>query len=291
MCGLTCDPPHTPLPAGIKLLKADQPSTPDPEQVRIYQQLIGGLMYASCMTRPDIAYAVGLCARFMSNPGPTHMAAAKQILKYLKGTKTQGLTYRRQQGKLTNTMVAYADSDHAACRETKRSVTGYVVLLNGAAVAWQSKRQLVTALSTAEAEYMAASIAACEITYLRRVLEDLGFPQAGPTTIWEDNAACIHMSETSVMYHKARHINTRVYRLREFVKDKEVKLYKIKSQDQAADSHTKSTPRAAFEAHRQIMMGNVTADVAAVAWAVPDCALCASATIQDDDVDYPWWLS
>ena len=293
----TCDPAPTPLSAGAKLLMADQPAVPDPEQVRLYQQLVGGLMYASTLTRPDIAFAVSQCARFMANPGPQHVQAAKQVLRYLKGTKHKRLTFRRQTGKLANTMISYADADHAACLETRRSVTGYIIMLNGAAVSWQSKRQQVTALSTAEAEYYAASICACEIIYLRRILEDMGFAQAGPTTMWEDNAACIHMSETSVQYNKARHIDTRVYRLREIVKDGDTKLYKIKSADQTADSLTKSTPRPVFEKHRMVMMGErdeADADVAraALAWAAPDVALCTNDTgVQDEDVDYPWWTA
>eukprot|EP00961_Rhodomonas_salina_P012561 169185-Rhodomonas_salina.1 len=70
------------------------PAVPDPEETRRYQQLIGGLMYAAVLTRPDISFAVNQCARFMSNPGPEHVAAAKHILKYLKGTKHLKLTYQ-----------------------------------------------------------------------------------------------------------------------------------------------------------------------------------------------------
>jgi hypothetical protein len=133
-----CYPTPLPINAGTKLLMTDQPTKPDPEQVQLYQQLVSGLMYASTLTRPDIAYAVNQCARFMANPGPPHVAAAKQILKYLKGTKSRKLTYCRQKGKLANTLVSYANADHAACIETRHSVTGYIVMLNGTAVSWQS---------------------------------------------------------------------------------------------------------------------------------------------------------
>ena len=139
---------------------------------------------------------------------------------------------------------------------------------------------------------MAASITALEVVYLRRVLEDLGHAQNGPTTLWEDNAACIHMSETSIAYYKQRHIDTRVFRLREIVQDGDVKLYKIKSADQAADSLTKNTPRPAFEQHRRVMLGEseeARGDTAVAAWAVPDCALSAAETESDEEVDYPWW--
>eukprot|EP00961_Rhodomonas_salina_P259186 3501865-Rhodomonas_salina.1 len=110
------------------------------------------------------------------------------------------------------------ESDHAGDPDTRRSLSGYVLLLNSAVISWQSVRQQVTALSSAEAEYYAASVAGTDVTYMRRVLQDLGYEQTDPTTLWEDKMACIYMSQTSVMYHKARHIDTRVYHLRELCK-------------------------------------------------------------------------
>ena len=127
--------------------------------------------------------------------------------------------------------------------------------LNGAAVSWQSTCQQVTALSTAEAEYYVASVAGCDVVYERRILEELGFPQVGPTTMWEDNMACIYMSETSVMYHKARHIDTRVYQLRDLVRDGTVKLHKVTSAEQTGDILTKALAKPAFEKHCQAMLG------------------------------------
>eukprot|EP00961_Rhodomonas_salina_P110563 1487648-Rhodomonas_salina.1 len=144
----------------------------------------------------------------MSNPGSEHIDAAKRILRYLKGTKGQKLTYTLQPPETANCLICYADSDHAGNPDTRCSVTGYVVLLNGAAVLWQSVRQQVTALSTAEAEYYAVSVAGTDVTYMCRIMEDLGFKQQEPTVLWEDNMECIYMSQTSVMYHKARHIDT-----------------------------------------------------------------------------------
>eukprot|EP00961_Rhodomonas_salina_P189290 2553872-Rhodomonas_salina.1 len=77
----------------------------------------------------------------MSNPGPEHIAAAKRILLYLKGTKTKKLTYTQQSSDMANSLYCYTDSDHAGNLDTRCSVTGYVVMLNGAAVSWQSTRQ------------------------------------------------------------------------------------------------------------------------------------------------------
>jgi hypothetical protein len=196
----------------------------------------------------------------MANPGAAHIHAAKRILRYLKGTKHLKLTYRKTQTAEANTLEAFADADHAGDPDTRRSVTGYVIKLNGAAVSWQSARQHVTALSTAEAEYYSASVAGVDITYHRRLMEEMGHAQQAPTITWEDNVACIYMSRTSVMYHKARHIDTRVYRLREMCKEGTMRLEKISTQEQTADIMTKGLPKAPFVKHRNAMLGTNSTD-------------------------------
>ena len=134
-------------------------------------------------------------------------------------------------------------------------VTGYITMLNGAAVSWQSVRQTVTALSSAEAEYYAASSIGCDIVHLRRLLERMGYTQDGPTPVAEDNVACIYMAKSSAMYHKSKHIDVRVYKLREFVRDGEMSLYHVGTNEQVADALTKSLPSATFAKHRNYMLG------------------------------------
>ena len=128
-------------------------------------------------------------------------------------------------------------------------------MLNGGAVSWESKRQKVTALSSAEAEYYAASAVGCDISYLRRILDSMGYVQNGPTLVAEDNIACIYMSRTSAMYHKGKHIDVRVYRLREFVRDGIMELFHVASAEQVADLLTKSLPSDATRRHAQVMSG------------------------------------
>eukprot|EP00961_Rhodomonas_salina_P175338 2364641-Rhodomonas_salina.1 len=110
---LGCKPETTPFEPGGHLLKSDAPTTLNPEQIKNYQQLIGGLMWASTFTRQDISYAVNQCAKHMANPGEKHVLAAKRILKYLAGTKALKLTYKWSDGPEANRLVCYADADHA----------------------------------------------------------------------------------------------------------------------------------------------------------------------------------
>mmetsp|Transcript_61735 Transcript_61735/g.127603 ORF Transcript_61735/g.127603 Transcript_61735/m.127603 type:complete len:239 (+) Transcript_61735:601-1317(+) len=154
------NPKLTPSEPNTHLLKADQPSEPNKQTVREYQQMVGSLMYLACFTRPDIAYSVNQCSKFMSNPGPTHIQAAKRIFAYLNGTKDHKLTYSRTSDpSKANVLYSFADSDHAGDPDSRRSVTGYLCMMNRGAVSWQSVRQQVVALSSAEAEYYTASVA------------------------------------------------------------------------------------------------------------------------------------
>lgn len=159
--GMTsCNPASTPLTTGTVLSQRDCPSTPPTTPVTIhghtYASVVGALMYAMLGTRPDLAYAVGCLSRFNSNPGVTHVAALKHVLRYLAGTADYCLVYGSDQAAPFN-MFGYCDSDYAACVDDRRSVAGWVFMAAGGATSWQSQKQKSVALSTVEAEYMALS--------------------------------------------------------------------------------------------------------------------------------------
>mmetsp|Transcript_18378 Transcript_18378/g.45110 ORF Transcript_18378/g.45110 Transcript_18378/m.45110 type:complete len:134 (+) Transcript_18378:588-989(+) len=128
------------------------------------------------------------------------------------------------------------------------------MILNGGPVSWSSKKLKVTSLSSFESEWYSASLCGCEVEMLRRLLEDFGFPQKGPTVLFEDNAACIFSSDPErPMTSRSKHIDTRVYRLRDLVRDKVLKLVKIGTGEQMADGLTKALPAPAVAALRQLM--------------------------------------
>ena len=137
-----------------------------------------------------------------------------------------------------------------------RSTSGYVLILNGAAVAWKSKRQTIVALSTAEAEFIAASSMIQEVIYIRRLLEKLGFPQTEPTTIYEDNTTCIKWAEGAVGgTDRAKHIDLREHFVHEAQQSKLIQLKGIKGEDNVADFLTKPLLKAKFTKLRKILMG------------------------------------
>ena len=260
------NPVNTPMEPNSHLSTDDCPPLDkrDPETVRNYQQCMGACMYLTVFTRLDWCFVVNQLTKFMSNPGSSHIATARRVLRYLAGTRALGITYRRsgQDASVTsvgdtvqsNTLTASADAHHAGAKD-RRSVSGWALMLNGAAVTWSSKRQPVTAISSTESEFYSLSKCALDCVYLRRIMDMLGYKQVSPTPIAQDNNACIFLVKGSGMYNRAKHIDTRIYRIRELSESGEVKLFKVAGENQPVDIFTKSLSRPSFMKHRSSLMG------------------------------------
>jgi hypothetical protein len=133
------------------------------------------------------------------------MAAAEHVLCYLevRGTFDQSIHYSRDaidSAHARNVLWGWVDSDWAPDVETRRSHSGYILMLNGGAISWKSRRQdsQSVSLSTSEAEFVGASQCGQEFVYLREILRDFAVPQLAPTDVDEDNLACVAMSENPV---------------------------------------------------------------------------------------------
>ena len=127
--------------------------------------------------------------------------------------------------------------------------------MNGAPISWKAKRQDCVTLSSAEAEYVAASMCGQEVLYVRSLLLGFGKEQTTPTEIREDNAACIQMSENPVNHEFTRHINVRLYFCRDLVRDGVLVLKKCAGTHNVADALTKSLPSPSFNKHRPWLIG------------------------------------
>ena len=250
-----CNPTLTPLDPNTRLTKKDSPEAVDPRLHKRMRSITGCLSYLVNMTRPDLAFTYSQLSKFVQSPGPVHLAAAERALAYLRGTYDEGITFFDPGEGRRNKLTGWVDSDFAADPDTRKSMTGYVFSLNGGAVSWRSSRQGGVTLSSAEAEFVAASQAGQEAVYLRALLRGFNFKQKGPTEIWEDNASCIMMSENPANRERTRHVDTRVHYLRDLVRDGHVKLLKCAGPQNVADALTKSLPCPALAKHRQYMWG------------------------------------
>jgi hypothetical protein len=146
-----CNPRNLPLDPNTKLTTPppDKLNTVIPETVFPYIKVVGTLLHMVNCTRPDLAQAVGLLCRFNAAPGPTHVAAAKGVLRYLSGTRHLGVSYSAT----PTPLQGFCDSDFAGELDGRKSTTGWIYCKNGGLISWQSKLQSVVAQSTCEAEY------------------------------------------------------------------------------------------------------------------------------------------
>lgn len=216
-----------------------------------YLSAIGALMYLASHTRPDIAFAVNLLARYSSCPTRRHWNGVKHILRYLKGTMDMGLFFSN---KSKSDLIGYADAGYKSDPHQGRSQTGYLFTHGGTAISWRSTKQTEGSTSSNHAELIALHEASRECVWLRSVIQHvqdtcgLSSGILTPTILYEDNAACIsQMKEGYIKRDRTKHISPKFFYSHDLIKDGEIKVEKIRSCDNLADLFTKSLPTKVFE--------------------------------------------
>ncbi|KAJ9548930.1 hypothetical protein OSB04_021473 [Centaurea solstitialis] len=231
-------PRNTPLGSHFRLTKDQSPRSEEEKADMAdvpYASAIGSLMYAMVCTRPDIAHAVGVVSRFMSDPGREHWGAVKWLLRYLKGTSKVGLCFKGKDSVLRG----YTDADLGGCKKMFKSTTGYIFTVGGTAVSWMSRLQKSVALSTTEAEYMAVAEASKELVWLKTFLEELGKKQAD-YSLYCDNESAVKLAKNPVYHGKTKHIGMRYHFVRGLISDGTMNLMNISGAKNPADMFTKS---------------------------------------------------
>ena len=246
-------PSLTPLDPNTRLVSSPKVTTTEPNaksvDLELYQSAVGSLMYAMLGTRPDIAYTVGLVSQFNHSPQPEHWVAVKRIFRYLAGTRELKIQYGS-----SNHSGAYSDADWGAGQDRK-SIGGFVFLLNGGTKSWASKKQTSIALSTTEAEYMAMTQASKEIIWLQVLLEELGALThiEQMSTLYGDNQGALALARNPEYDARTKHIDIQHHFVRELVLAERVYLEYCTSADMVADIMTKGLPRTTHEKHKTAM--------------------------------------
>ncbi|GJS31804.1 retrovirus-related pol polyprotein from transposon TNT 1-94 [Tanacetum coccineum] len=234
----SCTPIDTPMAERPNLDEDKGGKLIDPTRFR---GMVGSLMYLSA-SRPDIVFAVCMCARYQAKPTEMHLTAIKRIFRYLKGTIHMGLWYPKDSG---FELKAFADADYAGCHDTRRSTSGSAQFLGHRLVSWSSKKQKSTAISTTEAEYIALSGCCAQILWMRSQLRDYGFA-FNKIPMYCDNQSAIALCCNSVQHSRSKHIDIRHHFIKEQVERKVVELYFVETKYQLADIFTKALPRERF---------------------------------------------
>jgi hypothetical protein len=229
-------------------LRRTTPASPPVAGRQEYPSKVGALIYCVPASRLDCAYAIGMLARCLTFPTKPMSEAADRCLAYLHQHDSVGITYDATCSRPE--LHAYSDSDWS----TGHSTSGWVILYCGAAIGYGSKRQQSVALSTTEAEIMAASQAAAEIMYFRGILSELG-RELDPTVLYVDNAGAVELAKDMKSCKRSRHIERRYLKVRELVADGEIKVMHVSSHENHADMFTKPLDLDPFEYHFTALSG------------------------------------
>jgi hypothetical protein len=209
-----------------------------------YRSLVGSLRYL-VNTRPDLAYSVGYVSRFMEDPHEDHLAAVKQILRFVAGSSDVGVFYPRRRGDRAE-LRGYSDSDLAGDLDSRKSTTGVLFFFGRSPVSWQSTKQRVVALSSCEAEYIAAATAACQGVWLARLLSELKGAEIQVPVLRVDNKSTISLVKNPVHHDRSKHIDVRYHLIREYEQTGQIAVKFIRTEEQLGDILTKPLGKVKF---------------------------------------------
>ena len=192
-----------------------------------YASAVGSLQYAQVCTRPDLAFVTGLLGRFQSNPGVEHWKLVKKVLRYLQGTKSLMLTYKRSD---SLQIVGYSDSDYAG--DNRKSTSGYVFTLANGAISWKSKLQTVTTSSTMYAEFVACFEASGQVNWLKKFIPGLRVVDniSKPLQLYCDNNPAVEYAHNNRSSGAAKHIDIKYYVLKDKIRDHVIMLEHISTE-------------------------------------------------------------
>jgi hypothetical protein len=171
----------------------------------------------------------------MQNPNEEDWMMVKRILRYLQKTKEAKLVYHAKPKEL----VGYSDASYAPSSEDRKSISGYLFQMNGAAISWRSKKQPIVSLSSMEAEYIAITAAIKEAQWLAKLEEELMMKQK-KMVIFEDNQSTIKTAKNEIHTERSKHIDVRYHFVREQVQNGAIEIKYCPTGEMTADLMTKA---------------------------------------------------
>ncbi|CAI7747008.1 unnamed protein product [Closterium sp. NIES-54] len=215
--------------------------------IRNYQRNLGCLLFAAVTCRPDLSYSASQLATYLKGPKDEHMKELDRALHYLVSTTTTGLIYYKN---ITTTpkLIGYVDADHAGDPDNRRSRTGYIYRLEPIGpISWQSSKQELIALSSAEAEYIALCSATKEGLYLRELLEEAKLAQLPSFSLFCDNQSAIRIANKNGFANRTKHIALRYFFVKDEIENGRLELSYCPTSKMAADYLTKKLGKSKFE--------------------------------------------
>ena len=251
------NPAPTPMSAGYQLQDPKTIVQTDDDKSLPFQSAVGSLIWLR-LTRPDVAFAVGVLCRYMTKYTQQEWVLVKRVLRYLRGSFDRGLVYwsqRVQSSDADSLLKGWCDSDFAGRTFDSRSTYGYVFKYAGSAISFRSAVERRVATSTCEAESYALQHACKQVQWMRNLLSDIDFLGTGPTTVYEDNEGAIKLSKNAVWHKRSKHYRICQDYIRSLVAHEIVSVEKVATQDMEADIFTKPLTPAVFKKFADLIMG------------------------------------
>ena len=245
-----------------------------------YRQEVGELIFLMVTCRPDISFPLIKLSQYSTNPAEEHYLAIKQLFKYVKATKHEGIYFWRhrprndlpfaplpktttstysidEQFLIDNptTMHGTVDSDWGGDTTHRKSVTGIIIKFCGGTIYYKTKFQDTIALSSTEAEFTAACDAGKAILYIRSILDEIGIPQDEATTLFIDNNGALLMGNAQQPTRRTRHMDIKHFSLLDWIERELIIMKRIPTSDNCADALTKSLGRQLHYRHTDYILG------------------------------------
>ena len=253
----------TPTAPGQIILRTDEKEeVVDKETHKQFRSGVGMLLYLIKFSRPDISNAVREIAKVMDGPTEVQVKNLFRIIKYVIDTKEYGLMMNPQNENNKNTweMKAYCDSDYAGDRDGRKSVSGFIVYVQGCPISWKSRKQKAVTLSSSEAEYVAISEVCAEIMFLKQVMEFLNITVMLPITVRVDNVGAIYLANNAISGPRTKHVDIRYHFVRDYIEKGIIQIDFVKSEDNDSDIFTKNLGEELFNKHCGQYMQKVSVD-------------------------------
>jgi hypothetical protein len=186
----------------------------------------------------------------MDGATQAHFKYMLRICKYVVDTDFRKLLFKPEEKHDDEWhMVAFCDSDYSGDRDTRKSVSGFLIYFMGCLVAWRSRSQKSVTLSSTEAEYVSCSEAATEIIYVRNLMEFLGLKIEYPILLNIDNIGAIYMADNATSSKRTKHVDTRWHYVRDYIQDGILKVVFVRTRENQSDPFTKNLPVEPFLRH------------------------------------------
>ncbi|KAL7577258.1 hypothetical protein ACA910_003579 [Epithemia clementina (nom. ined.)] len=227
-------------PGSVVVRPKDKEDCISEEEQQEFRSGVGTLLYLTKHSRPDICNATRELSKVMDGAAKAHQKELYRVIKHVLMTKALGLKFDPKREEGIWSLKAYSDSDFASDKDTRISVSGYVIYFLGVPVAWRSRGMRSVVLSTTEAEYISVSEVVKELQFIIQALESMDIRVKLPIVVHVDNVGAIWLANNQTTGDRTKHIDVRAHYVREFLVDGKILIEFVKSTNNDSDIFTKN---------------------------------------------------